>query len=106
MSNSYCLQATQLNATLASGIRKGYLCRIFSFGSLDHTLRTWVASKAMTKVVVGCATLVFAAIFRAELSLAEGRSKAYLNDMRIMACVTVSWSRLSEQNFRLDKWSV
>lgn len=42
----------------------------------------------MTKVVVGCATLVFITIFRAELSFAEGRSKAYLNDMRIMACIT------------------
>lgn len=37
---------------------------------------------------MGCVALVFVAALRADLSRAEERSKAYLNDMRIMACVT------------------
>jgi hypothetical protein len=46
------------------------------------------ASKAVTKAIACCVTLVLAAVLQADLSRAEDRSKAYLNDMRIMACVT------------------
>jgi hypothetical protein len=40
----------------------------------------------MPKAIV--VAFVFAAALRADLSRAEERSNAYLNDMRIMACVT------------------
>ena len=42
------------------------------------------ASKAVTKAIM----LTFAAVSHPDSSHAEERSKAYLNDMRIMACVT------------------
>src|SRR4051812_38406610 len=46
------------------------------------------ASKVVTRATGCCLALVFAAALETSLSRAEGRSKAYLNDMRVMACVT------------------
>jgi hypothetical protein len=46
------------------------------------------ARKRCLKAIVGCIALVFVADLRASSYGAEERSKAYLNDMRIMACVT------------------
>jgi hypothetical protein len=46
------------------------------------------ASRVVTKAIVCCLAPVFAAGLQTSLSRAEGRSKGYLNEMRIMACVT------------------
>ncbi len=58
------------------------------------------ASKGVTKAIACRVTLVFAVVLQADLSHAEDRSKAYLNDMRIMACVTAqnaARARLKDQ---------
>jgi hypothetical protein len=54
----------------------------------------------MTEAIVCRVTLIFATVFHADLSHAEDRSKTYLNDMRIMACVAAQHAvraRLKDQ---------
>jgi hypothetical protein len=44
--------------------------------------------KAIADAVILCVTLILAIVLRSGLSRADERLNAYLNDMRIMACVT------------------
>jgi hypothetical protein len=47
-----------------------------------------VAPKAVADAILFCVTLIFAVALRSGLCRADERLSTYLNDMRIMACIT------------------